>query len=506
MQNQPMSAGGSDADVAAKVETCVAQAERSYASGNAESAREAARQALELERENPRALYVLARAAFDENRPRAAVDYLRRAIVTSPDTARYHLDLAICLRVLLEHEEAVTAMRRAFDLGVDDAFAWQTKGIMLSDLGRFAEAGSAFRGAIARNPALGSSWYGLALIKRFAVDDPDFSAMQRTLERDDLAERDRANLYFALGRAFEDITDFDRAFGHYRTGNEIKRGQSAFDARAEQNNVERIRKAFTPQVLATIGSRGDPSELPVFVVGMPRSGTTLVERILDSHPQVHGAGEINDLWHTVAGIGAYLPHKRSLPDDIAAVRPEAWHRLAEIYLDKLSQYAPTAARIVDKLPFNYTLLGIIRLMFPRSRIIHCRRDPLDTCVSCYTISFGGDRGFTNSLEDLGATYRAYRAVMRHWQAVLPGGMLEVRYESLVEDTEASARRMIDYLGLSWSDACLEFHSNERAVSTASRVQVRQPVYRSSIGRWRRFERHLGPLRAALGDVLGEANT
>ncbi|HUG79566.1 MAG TPA: sulfotransferase [Burkholderiales bacterium] len=485
----------------ANVEELVEQAQRWRASGSAARAEETARQALELDRANVGALNVLARTAFDRGDVPVAVEYLRRAIHAAPDTAQYHIDIATCLRVLQRHDEAVAEMERGFALGADYALAWQTMGGIMADLGRQPESEAAFRTAIARNPALGSAWYGLAQVKRFGADDPDFAAMLATLARDDLAPRDRANLHTALGRAYEDTGDYDTAFDHFRSGNDIKHSLKPFDAVAERDNARRIVSSFTKAAFDAAGEGGNASELPVFVVGMPRSGTTLVEQILDSHPRVFGAGEINHLWRTVTQIGMYLPRNAHLPEAIGAVRREAWPFLAETYLDGLRLQAPWAARIVDKLPFNYTLLGVVRLMLPRAHIIHCVRDPIDTCVSCFTTSFANDRGFTNRLEDLGVVWRAYREVMDHWEAVLPGGLLTVRYEDLVADTETVARRMIDYVGLEWSDACLDFHRNPRAVVTASRAQVRQPAYRSSVGRWRRYERHLGSLREALGDAL-----
>ncbi|MBA3564224.1 MAG: sulfotransferase [Gammaproteobacteria bacterium] len=478
----------------------IEQAERFRRDGNSARAGEAARRALELDLENPGALHLLARLAFEEGYVPLATDYLQRAIRARPDIARYQFDLVNCLRVLQRHDEAVAALQRGFELGADDAFAWHTLGSIMADLGRAGEAESAFRTAIRKDPALGYAWYGLAQINAFAAEDDDYAIVRGLLERHDLPQRERLHMHFALGRACETAGDYDRSFSHFREGNEIMRSLRTFDARAEQENARRIIRAFTSEVFAAAGS-GHPSELPVFIVGMPRSGSTLVEQILDSHPEVHGAGEINYLWRTLNGIGEFLPARSSLPEAIGLVQPQAWPRLAEGYLDKLRVHAPGAERIVDKMLFNYTLLGMIRLMFPRARIIHCLRDPLDTCVSCYTTAFANDRGFTNSLEDLGATYRTYRDLMRHWHAVLPGGMLDVAYESLIENLDAGARRIVDFLGLEWSDGCLEFHRNPRAVGTASNTQVRRPPYRTSIGRWRRFEQHLGPLRDALGDVL-----
>jgi hypothetical protein len=324
--------------------------------------------------------------------------------------------------------------------------------------------------------------------------------MRALLDSPDLPTADEAVVCFALGRALDQIDELDGAMESYARGNRLSRELTDFDIRAEQSNNERIIEAFDADLFETFEGLGDPSELPVFIVGMPRSGTTLVEQILDSHPAIFGAGELNDLWRIVNGIGRWLPAGSSLPTDVGKLDPAAWADLGGRFVRRLRRYDREASRIVDKLPFNYTLAGIIRLMLPNARIIHCVRDPRDTCLSCYMTSFQNDRGFTCDLADLGATYRLYWQLMDHWRTVLPGGFHEIRYEQLVEDTEAQTRSLIDYLGVDWSDDCMRFFDNPRIVTTASMTQVRQPVYRSSIGRWRRYREYLSPLLEKLGDV------
>jgi hypothetical protein len=271
----------------------------------------------------------------------------------------------------------------------------------------------------------------------------------------------------------------------------------AFTLETERTNTRRIIEAFTPDLFETFKGCGNPSDKPVFIVGMPRSGTTLVEQIIASHPQVHGAGELNDLWRTAEQITSFLPLGAQLPEGIGQVKSEVWEFVGNQYVKTISQRSWDALRITDKLPFNYTLVGIIHLMLPNARIIHCRRNPLDTCVSCFMTSFGGDRGFTRDLHELGGTYRTYQDLMVHWHNVIPGRMLDVVYEELVEDPEVQAKKLIAHLGLEWDDSCLEFYKNKRRVSTASLAQVRQPVYKTSVGRWRHYEKHLAPLISAI---------
>jgi hypothetical protein len=257
--------------------------------------------------------------------------------------------------------------------------------------------------------------------------------------------------------------------------------------------------AFTPAFFAERrGVFGSPSDVPVFIVGMQRSGTTLTEQIAASHPQVYGAGE--------------LEHIRRIAGMIKIGRPESTVRqltsadslaLAGDYLRKVREIGGDALRIVDKMPHNFQYLGLIAILFPKARIIHCTRDPMDNCVSCFTQSFTGHHGYNTDLRQLGLYYREYRRLMDHWRRVLPIPMLEIDYEEMVADQETQSRRLIDFLGLDWDPACLNFHETDRSVQTASRWQVRQPIYKTSVKRWKDYEKHLGPLKKALGELAAE---
>jgi hypothetical protein len=247
--------------------------------------------------------------------------------------------------------------------------------------------------------------------------------------------------------------------------------------------------------MQTKGGLGDPSDVPVFVLGMPRSGTTLVERVLASHPDVFGAGELTDFGD--AAVGGYAP--KPLPFDVASLTGDALRGMGGRYLAHVLPKAPLARRIIDKLPANFRFVGLIHLALPNARIIHVRRDPLDTCFSCYSQLFVNNLEYTYDLAELGRYYRAYEVLMAHWRAVLPAGvMLEVEYETLVGDFEVEARRLVEFCGLEWDARCLKFHEAAGAVQTASAVQVRRPVFRSSVGRWRHYKEYLGPLLEILG--------
>ena len=443
--------------------------------------------------------HLLGLVHYRRGRRDESVAALRRAVELAPDEPRYRLDLGTCAAAAGDEREAIAQYERVAELAPDNTDCLMRLAIVHGDGGRMEECIAAYERAIERNPTSGGAHYGLAMAKRFTPDDPHIRQMRALLERDDLAPLNEATIAFALGIALDQLDQVDEAMACYHRGNRIKRTLNAFDIGAERANTERLIRSFPAALFERRRGTGHPSERPVFVVGMPRSGTTLVEQILDSHPRVHGAGEINDLWRTVNGIGEWLPPGAALPEAVGDVDPAAWATLGARYVARLEHYSKTAARVVDKLPFNYTMIGLIRLMLPRARVVHCVRDPRDTCTSCYLTSFGNDRGFTSDLAELGETYRLYWRLMSHWRRVLPDMIHEVRYETLVDDLEGETRRLLAFLGLEWAPECLDFHANRRAVTTASMTQVRRPAYRTSIGRWRRYEAHLGPLLAALGD-------
>jgi hypothetical protein len=294
------------------------------------------------------------------------------------------------------------------------------------------------------------------------------------------------------------MDDPERAFRHLLKGNAAKRRLIAYDEAAHFAEMSATAATFTPGLIRVQQGGGDLSDRPVFIVGMPRSGTTLVEQILASHPAVFSAGEQPEFGRAVRG--GYQPGP--LPFDSAALTGEDLSRLGGRYLSRMNAKVPKQAlRFTDKMPANFRFLGLIHLTLPKARIIHVRRDPRDTCFSCYSKLFSGALEFTYDLAELGRYYKAYDALMAHWRAALPeGAMLEVQYETLVEAFEAEARRIVAYCGLDWDARCLEFHKTERPVITASTAQVRQPLFKTSIGRWRRYEQWLGPLQEALGET------
>ncbi|MGB1548696.1 MAG: sulfotransferase family protein, partial [Alphaproteobacteria bacterium] len=320
----------------------------------------------------------------------------------------------------------------------------------------------------------------LANLKKFAPGDPDIAAMETVLTRLPTSDGRTIPFCFALGKAYEDCEDYDRAFNYYTRGNKLKRAELAFD----------IVETFSKPFLKKEADRGFDSEVPIFILGMPRSGTSLVEQILASHSEVHGGGERAEWMRLVRGIDSF-------PDGVRDFGPEDFARLGENYVEALRKLAPEAARITDKLPHNFLHVGLIHLALPKAKILHCVRNPVDTCLSCYKHLFDSELSFAYDLDELGRYYRLYERLMHHWRAVLPGRMLDVPYEELVADQETLSRRILDFCELPWEPACLDFHKTDRRVQTASVAQVRQPIYTTAVRRWRKYEHRIAPLLAAL---------
>ncbi len=452
--------------------------------------------------EHPGALMALAKAQREDENHAAALQAARRAVAAVPQSGEAHEILGLVLQSMNRSDEAMAEYRQAASLPMPKPESPLEKtAILLLELGRGAEALTAFDAALARNPRAASVWFNRAEAKKFTDGDVDIAAMEQLLAEADgtgISRDDRLCLLFALGKACLDAGADARAFACFAEANRLKRGTIEYDAAAVDQWLTSIAATFSPARLARLAGRGDPSELPVFIVGMPRSGTTLVEQILASHPQVHGAGELRLIQSMVERITGPDGMPQGFPQLIEATAPEDLPKLAGYYLERVAALAPGKARVVDKMPANFLYAGFIHALLPRARIIHCRRDPVDTCLSCYTKNFSGEQKFAYDLAELGRFYKGYERLTGHWASVLPAERYtEVSYEAVVADHEGEARRLIAFCGLEWDPACLAFHQLERPVRTASVSQVRQPIYKGSVGRWRRYAKHLGPLLAGL---------
>jgi tetratricopeptide (TPR) repeat protein len=415
-----------------------------------------------------------------------AVSQYQLALGKDPNLADAHNNLAVALVTQGRVDAAAVHFEKALSLQPDSAEGHNNLANWLATQGRMEKASEHFGRAIAIRPDYAEAHFNRAEIRTFQMGDAELAELQRLAARADLPVTALPYVHFALGKALEDTKDFGRAFEHLRFGNEAKRRQIPYDEAGADAIFRQTAAVFNEALFARLGGAGHRSEMPIFVLGMPRSGSTLVEQILANHPQVHAAGELADFDQS---MGATL----STSMDALALG-----LLGRMYVGRLEAMSGGKARVVDKLPGNFLNIGWIRLALPNARIIHTTRDPIDTCLSCYSKLFTASQYFSYDLGELGRHYRRYSALMSHWRSVLPeGSMLDVAYEDVVDDLEGQARRLVAYCGLPWDDRCLDFHTAKRAVVTASAAQARQPLYRTSVQRWRRYEAELAPLLAAL---------
>jgi len=422
-----------------------------------------------------------------------ALDAANRAAVQAPESPEPHNALGQVFQAMGKFEPALAAYDRAAAFpgpARQDAIA--NRGMLFMEFGRKEEALKALEEAARAFPNSPGILLSQTDLRRFEPGDPLIARMQALLQREGISLSDRATLHFGLGKAFLDIGDSEQAFRHYDEGNRLKRSTFAYAPEADERWMASIAEVFSPDLLAAKADMGARSDLPVFVVGMPRSGTTLVEQILASHPMMYGAGELKRLRSLIDGIGKF-------PASVPGLTGAQAKALGEAYLAYVAPMAAGRRHVVDKMPSNFLFAGMIRLILPNVRIIHCRRDAVDTCLSCYTKLFAGEQVFSYDQTELGRHHRAYQALMTHWRKTLPASnFIEVDYEAVVDGVESQARRMLDFLGLPWDEAVLRFHEAQRPVRTASVNQVRQPIYRTSAGRWRKHAAQLGPLLEALG--------
>ena len=426
----------------------------------------------------------LGTALLTQDRIEEAVAHYERALILNPNYAPACNNLGNALGKQDRIDEARAHYERAIALKPDYANAHNNLGNFFKEQGRFDDAMAHYERAIAANPGYAEAHLNRAEIKCFQHGDANLEALKALAGKRDLPEDKAMYVHFALAKALDDVGDYARAFEHLRRGNALKRAQSDYPEAEALQLFQRISEVFDHTLLDRLQGQGDPSTVPVFVLGMPRSGSTLIEQILAGHPQIQGAGELSILEKMDTGY----------PETIPALDGPALRKFGAAYLAHLPKVAESKVRIIDKLPGNFLRIGLIRLILPNARIIHSMRNPMDTCLSCYSKLFTGGLSFTYDLAELGRYYRAYSELMAHWRSVLPpDAMLDVSYEDVVNDLEGQARRLIDYCGLPWDDRCIAFHEATRRVKTASAVQVRQPLFRGSIERWRHYEAGLGPL-------------
>lgn len=439
---------------------------------------------------------LLALGRLEEARTGAC--YLTRI---EPENPQSWVAIAAVEARLLRQEEALSAYERAARLKPREPRLLMSIGHVHKTLGKRPESEAAYKAALTVDPTLGEAYWSLADLKNYTFSDAEVSAMDKLLEDGNPPRGSQAQVHFALGKALEQRGQYAEAFAHYAQGNALRRLDAPFDAAGFENRTSRIIEVFDATFFRERPGWGHPSPAPIFIVGLPRSGSTLVEQILASHSCVEGTMELPNILNIVRGLDDLSADRNGYPQSIRTITAERASALGGRYLEETAPLRLGRERFTDKLPNNFSHVGLIQAILPRATIIDARRHPLDCCFSTFKQHFAEGQTFSYDLGDLGRYYRCYLALMDHWDAVLPGKVLHVQYEELVRDPETGIRRLLDHCGLPFESACIEFHRTRRSVRTASAEQVRQPMYASSIGHWRHFEKELEPLRAALGESL-----
>ncbi len=493
-------------------------------------------------RENPDnvdALHTLAQAYWgDEKRLSDIEALLRRATELSPSQIPLWILLGMLLHESDRPEEAIACYQRVVDIEPGNASAWSGLGAdyaqigemeksaaayarsvalqpglpgihmsyahVLKALGQQPEALREYRAAIALKPDFGEVYWSMANLKVFRFEPKEVAAMEEQLKREDLPESANVHFRFALGKAYEDAGEFDRAWAHYHSGNQRQRPLVSYDPVGFESRHEQIAEVFSREFLERYAGQGFASDAPIFIVGLPRSGSTLIEQILASHSQVEGTLELPTLGEIAVSTGRYRREDREYPEAVRHLRGRDFRAYGERYIEETRVYRTTGRpRFTDKLPNNFSHVGFAHLILPNARFINARRHPLDSCLGSYKQLFGKGQHFTYDMNELALYYRQYHETMKHWHRVLPGKVLDVHYEETVGNFEAQVRRILAHCGLPFEEACLRFHETQRPVRTASSEQVRQPLYTRALGTWRHYEKHLEPWREELEDIIAE---
>ncbi|HSG56978.1 MAG TPA: sulfotransferase [Paracoccaceae bacterium] len=440
-----------------------------------------------------------------QNRAAEALEQIDLLLADDPGNAGVANLKAAVLGRIGEFGDALQLYDQVLASQPNQPKVWMSYGHALKTVGRQADAVDAYRRSIALDPGMGEAWWSLANLKRVTFDAADRAAMRAALATG-LSDEDRFHLEFALGKAEEDAGDYAASFAHYQTGNASRRAMVRYDAAEMEAHVTRSAALFTPEFFAERAGWGCSAPDPVFILGMPRAGSTLIEQVLASHSAVEGTMELPDIPHLAARVGGrkLRSEASAYPEALADLSADDCRALGEEYLTRTRIQRKTQAPLfIDKMPNNFMHIGMIRLILPNARIIDARRHPLACCFSNFKQHFARGQAFSYDLSEMGGYYRDYTLAMAQFDAVQPGAVHRVFYEAVVADLEGETRRLLDYLGLPFEPACLTYYQSDRAVRTASSEQVREPIFRQGLDQWRHFEPWLGPLKAALGPALSQ---
>jgi tetratricopeptide (TPR) repeat protein len=487
---------------------------------------------LQREPENAEALHLMGTLALEAEEKDLAIEYFEKAVRRKPRDAHFNTNLGNTYLDVGAFEEALKYLRKANDLkpnlvealcGIartyvklnraEMAIPFYEKALKFNrshpqvclgmantfiNLGRMDEGVALLNETIARNVNVSSAYGALASSRKFSGVVPELDRILQLLADPLVRPGDASHLHHAAGKILNDLKRYDEAMNHYEQAKLI--AGRRFKISEYRKFVDEMIAVFTPMLMLSKQGMGDPSHVPVFIVGMPRSGTTLTEQIASSHPQVYGAGELYKLRNVAMKAHFNRRNAKLFGDALKAMTAAGAQEFAADYLNHLKTHSREALRIVDKMPHNFELIGLIALIFPNAKIIHCKRDPIDNCVSCFMNEFSEAHGYNADQKNLGLYYREYDRLMAHWKRLLPGRIYENTYENMIADQEGETRSLIEFLDVPWDDACLRYEENDRTVNTISRWQVRQPIYKTSVKRWKNYESKLQPLIQALGDL------
>ena len=433
-----------------------------------------------------------------------AIEAFTQATVLEPDNGNAWARLAGAHSSAGYPEQAAEAFRKAIALAPNVANFHMGQGHALKTLGDQPASLRAYREAIRLKPSFGEVYWSMANLKVFKFEDEEVASMEEQLKNTGLSEATDVHFRFALGKAYEDRKDYDQAWAHYHSGNERQRQLLEYDSVDNSVRQDAIRSYFTRDLLSKAEGNGYADEGPIFIVGLGRSGSTLIEQILASHSQVEGTEELSVLGKLSDSIGRYRPDGKHYPEILDTFRPIDWRALGLEYLDGAKRYRMTDKPIfTDKLPNNFPFVGLLHLILPNAKIINARRHPIDACLGNYKQLFGRGQNFTYDIFDLADYYKEYCLTMDHWNEVLPGKVLDVHYEETVTDLEGQVARILEHCDLRFEEQCVRFHETERAIKTASSEQVRQPIYTGALGKWRDYESHLDEWQDALGAIIDQ---
>jgi tetratricopeptide (TPR) repeat protein len=418
----------------------------------------------------------------------------KRVIQNTPHHAEAQNNLGNALKAKGRVEEAIASYRSAISINPSYAEAYKNLGVALEHSGNLSEAKHCYREAISIQPSYAEAYRHLSSAKRHTEHDDDIQVMEQLFADGSISDEQCMHLGFALGKAFEDLKDYAKSFDYISEANRIKRKTYDYSTSEARDYFTRVKEVFSPEFFSAHREVGVSDETPIFILGMPRSGTTLVEQIIASHPQVFGAGELGYMGQLARAL---CPKGSIFPDISSALDGEDFSKLGAEYLEKLREHSTDAIYITDKMPHNFLYIGVIVTALPNARIIHCNRDPLDTCLSIYKNYFADAHKYAYDLVELGEYYLLYSDLMQHWQENLPGVIYDIDYEKLISDQEDQTRKLLEQCGLPWDDSCLKFHKTERSVQTASSSQVRQPIYSRSVRLSERYGARLEELRGVL---------